>query len=352
MHAAAAIQGRLAEINEPVPDDRRMRFRIGIHLGDIHEKADGTVYGDGVNIAARLQSIADPGATIVSDGVQGALGGRLDVGFADAGSHKVKNVAEPIHAYRLLTEGEVAPKTRFTLRSRGALVAVAIAVVAVVGIAIWQFTAIPDASKIAEVMEDPILALPTGPSIAVLPFDNMSGDPEQDYFADGIAEDILTQLSRFRGIKVIARNSSFQFKGQALDIREIGRKLGTDYVLEGSVRRAGDQLRVTVQLLDAEDGSHVWAEAYDRDVDVAALFEVQDAITSEIAGILAGAPGVIARSEIESIKRKAPGSLDSYECVLLGHRYQLNPTEEWHLAARDCLEAAVESDPDYAEAWA
>ena len=356
VRASVAIQEGLAALNADVPVPRQMQFRIGIHLGDIHEKADGTVYGDGVNVAARLEALSEPGEVTISDAVRGSIRDRLDVGFADLGEHEGKNLSEPVRAYRLLPSGvEVAPVSAGS-RGRGpAIAAVVAAVVLIAGVAWWQMQeAEPPQMVTAEgaATDDPVLAMPTGPSIAVLPFENLSGDPEHDYFADGISEDILTQLSRFSGIKVIARNSSFQLRGQALDVQEVGQKLGAQYVLEGSVRRAGDQLRVTVQLLDTEDGAQVWAEAYDRDVDVAALFDVQDAITSEIAGILAGATGVIARSEIELIKRKAPGSLDSYECVLLGHRYQLDPTEVSHVAARDCLEAAVESDPDYAEAWA
>ena len=352
--AATTIQAALSERNQTLPAARKMQFRIGVNLGDIQEAADGTVYGDGVNVAARLEGLAEPGGVMLSEDAYRQVRRNPDLAFTDAGTHAVKNVAEPIRAYRVLADGEEAAVPR---RRPGWVIPTAAAVFAalVAALGAWIFLAddAPPQMVTADgTPEDPVLAMPTGPSIAVLPFDNMSGDPAQDYFADGIAEDILTQLSRFSGIKVIARNSSFQFKGQALDIREIGRTLGSDYVLEGSVRRAGDQLRVTVQLLDAADGAHVWAEAYDRDVDVAALFEVQDAITSEIAGILAGATGIIAKSEIDSIKRKSPGSLDSYECVLLGHRYQLDPTDAMHLAARDCLEAAVDNDPDYAEAWA
>jgi adenylate cyclase len=357
VRASVAIQEGLAALNADVPEARRMQFRIGIHLGDIHEKADGTVYGDGVNVAARLEALSEPGEVTVSSSVHDSIRDRLDVGFEFLGEHEGKNLKTPVKAYRVLPEGEAPGKATGKPRIplMGVIAAAIAAIVVVAGVVWWQMQEPEPPQMITaegKPTADPLLAMPTGPSIAVLPFENLSGDPEHDYFADGISEDILTQLSRFSGIKVIARNSSFQLRDQGLDVREVGQKLGAQYVLEGSVRRAGNQLRVTVQLLDTEDGSQVWADAYDRDVEIAALFEVQDAITSEIAGILAGVTGVIAKSEIESVRRKLPSSLDSYECVLLGHRYQLYPTAEPHLAARDCLEAAVERDPDYAEAWA
>ena len=200
--------------------------------------------------------------------------------------------------------------------------------------------------------DDPVLAMPTGPSIAVLPFDNLSGDPEDEFFADGIAEDILTRLSRFSGLRVIARNSTFQYKGQHVDVRQVANELGVDYVMEGSVRRATDGVRITVQLLDGHDGSHVWAESYDTPLDVAKIFATQDEITSEIVAALGSTGGVLQRAEFRSIKRGAPDSLDSYECILLAYEYVRLITPESHLIARNCLHETVAREPDYAEAWA
>ena len=248
--ASVAIQERLAEKNAPVPEARRMRFRIGLHLGDIREKVDGSVYGDGANVAARLEGLAEPGAIIVSDVVQGALRGHLDIGFADAGSHEVKNVAEPVRAYRVLAEGETAPRKRSVLTKRALAIGAAAALLAIVvaaGVTIWPSSE-PDEEVVVEAAgdqtDDPILAMPTGPSIAVLPFTNLTGDPGQSYFVDGMTEEIITGLAKFSNLRVMARNTSFQFKGQTIDVAEIGRRLGVDYVVEGSVQRDASTIRV------------------------------------------------------------------------------------------------------------
>ncbi len=344
--ASVALQERLAEINDAVPDERRMRFRIGLHLGDIREKADGTVFGDGVNIAARLQGIAEPEAIIVSDSVQAALRGHLDVGFADAGTHEVKNVAEPVHAYRVLAEGETAPGRR-GLRKAPRLIlaatAAAVVVIAIVaGVMLW-----PGGEP-----EDPILAMPTGPTIAVLPFTNMSGDPEQEYFSDGITEEIITELSRRSNLFVIARNSTFRYKGQSVDVRQVGQELGARYVLEGSVRKAGGTIRVTVQLSASTDGTHLWAETYERELSGENLFDVQDQITENVVGAIGGQYGAIHRAGLKASRGKAPGTLEAYDCVLRAITMIRQQSPQVHLFARDCLETAVEQEPDYAEAWA
>jgi TolB-like protein/cytochrome c-type biogenesis protein CcmH/NrfG len=201
--------------------------------------------------------------------------------------------------------------------------------------------------------EDPLLALPTGPVVAVLPFENLSRDPDQEYFSDGLTDDIITALSRFKDLFVIARNSTFRYKGQAVDVRQLNRELGARYVLEGSVQRAGDTLRVTAQLLDAKDGTHLWAETYDRELSASNVFAVQDEITEQVVGTVAGLQGVISRSRSAEVKEKPTDNLDAYEWVLqLGayHRDKLVPTE--HARLRDGLEGAVKSDPNYAEAWA
>jgi len=344
--ASAAIQACLVEINEPVSDERRMRFRIGLHLGDIREKADGTVFGDGVNVAARLQSIAEPGAVMVSDVVQGALRGHLDVGFEDAGSHEVKNIAEPVRAYRVLTEGETAPGRRGLHKApRVILVAMAVAVVViaiVAGVLLW-----PGGEA-----QDPILAMPGGPTIAVLPFDNMSGDAEQEYFSDGITEEIITELSRRSNLFVVARNSTFRYKGRSVDVRQVGQELGARYVLEGSVRKAGGTIRVTVQLLESTDGKHLWAETYERELSGENLFDVQDQITENVVGAIGGKYGAIHRASLQASRGKAPDRLEGYDCVLRAITLLRQLTPQLHLSTRDCLESAVEQEPDYAEAWA
>lgn len=299
VRAAEAIQGRLTEINEPLLDERRMHFRIGIHLGDIHEKTDGTVYGDGVNIAARLESIAAPGAIIVSDVVQGALRGRLDITFADAGTHEVKNIAEPVRAYHVGVGGEVAPSTAVMRVEKS--------------------------------------------SIAVLPFDNMSRDEDQEYFSDGISEDLITALSRVRWLTVIARNSTFTYKGKAVDVKQVGRELGVSYVLEGSVRKVGGRVRITAQLIDAETGAHIWAERYDRELED--IFALQDEITETITAAIAPELEALER---ERAHRKPPESLDAWEAYQRGmwHLFQVTPEDS--AIARAHFREAIARAPDFA----
>jgi TolB-like protein/tetratricopeptide (TPR) repeat protein len=195
---------------------------------------------------------------------------------------------------------------------------------------------------------DPV-AMPTGPGIAVLPFNNLSGDPKQDYFADGITEQIIAELTRFQNLFVIARNSTFKYKGQAVDVRQLGLEMGVRYVLEGSVRREGQRVRATAQLLDATNGAHVWAESYDRDLTAAGMFEVQDDITQRVVGAVGGAYGALSRARLEQSKKKTTTSLDAYECFL---HYLAVTSEAEHLKVRECLERSVRSDPTYAEAWA
>jgi adenylate cyclase len=243
--AALAIQAELAGLVAEAPDDRRMRFRIGVHLGDVMEKADGTVYGDGVNIAARLQALAEPGGITVSESIRTEVRGKVGASFTDQGPRPMKNIDEPVRAYRVEPESGV---TRESTRET----------------------------------DETSLPLPDRSSVAVLPFTNMSGDPEQEYFADGIVEDITTELSRFSRLFVIARNTSFTYKGRSVDVRQVARELGVHFVLEGSVRRSGDRVRVSAQLIDGETGRRVWAERYE-DV-LSDVFELQERITRQVVG--------------------------------------------------------------------
>ncbi|MGH8596793.1 MAG: adenylate/guanylate cyclase domain-containing protein, partial [Gammaproteobacteria bacterium] len=277
--AALSIQKELAATSDIVPEERRMRFRIGVHLGDVMEKADGSVYGDGVNIAARLQGLAEPGGIMVSEAVQIAQRNRLPGLFEDQGEHEVKNIAHPVRAYRLR-------------------------------VAVENITAAPAES------DEPQLALPDKPSIAVLPFDNMSGDPEQEFFADGVTEAITATLSRIRFFFVIARNSAFVYKGKALDVQRVGRDLGVRYVLEGSVQKAGNRLRITVQLIDASSQAHVWADRVDGTLDD--VFDLQDRITERVAGALQPS---IRLAEIERARRKRPRDLGAYDYTMRAMPY-------------------------------
>jgi adenylate cyclase len=342
VHAAVAIQASLAKINAPVPEERRMLFHIGVHLGDIQEKADGTVYGDGVNVAARLEGLAAAGGIVVSDVVQGALRSRSDMQFSDAGEHEVKNVAEPVRAYSIGGEA-VQPKAKAKYNRAWALAAAAVLAIVVVGGGAWLMG--PPEQPAPEV--DLAVTIPTGPKIAVLPFANPSGDPNEEYFSDGLTEDIINRLTNFPNILVFARNSTNKYKGQDVDASTVGAELGASYVVEGSVRRLEDQLRVTAQLLDAADGTNLWAKTFDRDLTAANLFAVQDEITEGIVNAIGDYAGVISRSEAERAERKPPESLSSLECYYVQDAYYWSgPSAEKHLEIRDCFERALAEDAD------
>ena len=313
--AALTIQQELNASSSGVPEDRRMNFRIGVHLGDIIEKSDGTVYGDGVNIAARLQALAEVGGVTVSDSVRNAVKGKASTDFQDMGEQQVKNISEPVRVYRVRAEGATPAQSA-------------------------SVAAVKSSPSRGEID----LSLPDKPSIAVLPFTNMSGDPEQEYFTDGVSEDIITELSRFHSLFVIARNSSFTYKGNAVDVKQIGRELGVRYVLEGSIRRAGNRIRVTAQLIDALSGNHIWAEKYDRVLED--IFAVQEELTQAI--VVAIAPQIDA-AERDKARLRRPESLSAYEIAV---RAWAHAMEAWrktdrssHVQALEDARAALAIDP-------
>ncbi len=298
---ALAIQEAVGEENAALPSDRRMLFRIGVHLGDVMVR-DGDLFGDAVNVAARLQALAEPGGICVSVAVREHVGSRVSAAFTDAGAQQVKNIAEPVHVFRVAASG-AAP--------------------------------LPEASV--------PLTLPDKPSVAVLPFTNMSSDAEQEFFADGIAEDVITALSRYPSLFVIARNSSFTYKGRAVDVKQVGRELGVRYVLEGGLRTSGNRIRVTAQLVEAETGKHVWAERYDRDL--ADIFAVQDEITEAVT--MAVAPAV-ADAELHRAMRKPPGSLDAWGASQRGLWHLSKFSADDHTLAPRFFQQAINLDPDFA----
>jgi len=351
VQAAVEIQISIEGRNVEMPDDRRMRFRVGVNLGDVIEEDDGTIYGDGVNIAARMEALAEEGGICISSTIYDAVEGKLDFGFDFLGERPVKNIAKPVRVYRVRpTPPEPPAKAATHKRSHYIVVAGAVIVAAIVGLGLWQLN--NSGSSGAEAERNLVSAFPDGPSIAVLPFSNLGGDPEQIYFADGITEEITTALTRFPDLIVIPRNSSFRYKDQSVDIKKVGRALGAKYVLEGSVQKAADAVRVTARLLDAIDGRHLWAETYERDLSAANIFAIQDEITEQVVGMIAGSYGIIAHSGYEQSKRKAATDLEAYECVLRVYAYRSVHGEAGHLEMRDCLERAVRIDPDYADAWA
>jgi len=304
VEAGLEVQDELETRNEALPEPRRMRFRLGINLGDVIEKDDGSIYGSGVNVAARLEGLAVPGGVMISEDVHRQVMGKLDRMFEDAGVHEVKNITKPVRVYRVIAETVTA--------------------------------ASPSA--------DTPVALPDKPSIAVLPFENLSGGAEPDYFADGITEDLITELSRLRWLLVTARNSSFTYKGRAVDVKKVGRDLGVRYVVEGSVRKGGDRVRINAQLIEAASGNHVWAERYDREM--VDLFDLQDEITETLVSAMQAEVG---KFERERAHRKAPSNLDAWES------YQRGMWHLWRMNAEDLdnahryLQGAVRLDPKFAQ---
>jgi TolB-like protein/class 3 adenylate cyclase/tetratricopeptide (TPR) repeat protein len=350
VECAVAIQNGVAERQAVEPEDRRIQFRIGINVGDIIVE-DGDMLGDGVNVAARLEGLAEPGGICVARNVHNQIKAKLALPFEAMGQHRVKNIAEPVEVWRVLLDGS-APKLKAAARrlAPAAIAAGVAALLALGGGGVWWWQ---HSSAVAQkAATAPALTMPSGPSIAVLPFTNMSGDPGQEYFVDGVTEDIIAALTQFQPFGVVARNSTFRYKGQAVDVRDVARDLGADYVVEGSIRRANERIRVTVQLLDGVNGKHLWGETYDRDLTSADVFAIQDEITSQVATTIADDHGIVSRARSKEARRKGTDDLNSYECVLKLYEYDRVVTEEAHRAALECLKRTVKADPGYSDAWA
>jgi adenylate cyclase len=307
VRCAVEIQERMHRRNSDVADDRRIEFRIGINLGDIIFE-DGDIFGDGVNIAARVEQLAEVGGICVTAAVHDQVDGRVDAAFEDLGEKLLKNIRRPVRIYRV-------------------------------------------AGQSPELKPVPAKGQPAGgvvkPTVAVLPFANMSGDPEQEFFVDGLTEDILTELSRRRELFVISRTSTFVYKGHAANLREVAQKLGARYLVEGSVRKAGDRLRVTVQLIDTASDAHIWAERYDRKLDD--IFSIQDEIT---AAIVATLPGRLEAAQHDQLARIKPSNLAAYECVLAAKVLHHRSTRDDNVEALKLIDRALKLDPDYAHAHA
>jgi TolB-like protein/class 3 adenylate cyclase len=311
VNCAIEVQRAMVERNAGVTTERRTEFRVGIHVGDVVEESDGDLMGDGVNIAARLEGVCDPGQVCLSSAAYEQVRDRVRETLVDLGEKLLKNIARPVRAYSLILDQSGAKSEQGTSETSSRL------------------------------------SRPDKPSIAVLPFQNMSGDLEQEYFADGIVEDIITGLSRIKWLFVIARNSSFIYKGKAVDVRQVGRDLGVRYVLEGGVRKAGGRLRLSAQLVEAETGGHLWADKYDGTLED--VFELQDRITDRVVGILEPS---LRRSEIERSRRKRPDSLDAYDLFLRALPHMGTRMPDAARKAIPLLEEALRLEPDYPAAHA
>jgi TolB-like protein/Tfp pilus assembly protein PilF len=347
VQCAVDIQKGMADRNADEPDDQRIVFRIGVNLGDVIIEGDD-IHGDGVNVAARLEGLADPGSVVVSGSVHEQVKGKVVFEFDDLGPQEVKNIAEPVRAYRILPEGQQATtpaRKKAPPRWRIPAIAAAVVVLISAGGVVWWQPWMPNVEPAS--IDKMALKLPDKPSIAVLPFTNMSGDKEQEYFSDGITEDIITDLSKVSGLFVIARNSSFKYKGKSVDVRNLARDLGVRYVLEGSVRRAGDQVRINAQLIDTTSGGHLWAERYDGTL--ADIFVLQDRVTEKIVSALAVKLTIEDRKALEHSGR--PLNLDSYEYVLRGRMKLAQANRQATIEARKLFERAIEADPKYARAY-
>ena len=303
VECAVKIQTGVGERNGGRDPERQIRLRIGINLGDVIVEGRD-IFGDGVNVAARLEGLADPGGICISDMVYQSVKAKLDHAFEDLGPQDVKNIAEPVHAFRI-------------------------------NLGMPQDVALSRQAECTQPSQKP--------SIAVLPFNNMSGDPEQEYFADGITEDIITELSKFRWLTVIARNSSFTFKGQSADVRDVGQTLGVRYVLEGSIRRAGERVRITGQLIDATDGSHIWAEKFDGVL--SDIFELQDKVCLDVISAIEPS---LRQAEIDRLRKKPTDDLQAYELYLRAQSHFHLLTDEDNQEAIRLLSMAIDKDPGYA----
>jgi TolB-like protein/class 3 adenylate cyclase len=342
VECAVMIQRKLKEKNAKLPESRRMEFRIGINLGDVIEDEE-RIYGDGVNIAARVEGLAEGGGICISRKAYDEVKNKLNVGYENIGEHSVKNIIEPVSIYRVLMDPEDAGKViekekPKPLRRKWIWLAAAAVILITVGAMIWQLYfrlhwVEPSSSE--------------KPSIAVLPFDNISDDAEQEYFADGISDDLITDLSKISGLLVIARNSTFIYKGKPIKIQQVAKELNVKYVLEGSVRKAGDQVRINAQLIEAETGHHLWAERYDGNLDN--IFKIQDKVTQKIVAALAIK---LTTTEQANLAQKGTTNITAYDAYLKGHEHWLRLTPQDFAKALKEYEKAIVLDPNFGRVYA
>jgi adenylate cyclase len=356
VQCAVEIQTTLKMENATLPAERRMEFRIGINLGDVI--ADGVeIYGDGVNVAARLESLADPGAIFISGSVREQLGNKLPLGYADLGERSVKNIAHPVRVFRVLPESEAserpATKTwaarKYVRRCAFSIIGIGIIAATIVLVQHVSFKP-PHTHASIPPAEQPALPLPSIPSIAVLPFTNLSGDPSQEYFRDGISDQLINNLSRLPGLFVIARNSSFAYRGKTVREHEIGRELGVKYVLEGSVREVAGQVRIGVQLADASSGTEMWTQHFDRRL--TDIFSVQDEIVGKVVTTLDLLFKLGDVNTPQGASSRPTDNLEAYDDFLRATEFFWRMTRDDNVKARQWDEKAIALDPKFAEAYA
>jgi adenylate cyclase len=349
VQCSVAAQNELKARNAELPENRRMEFRIGVNLGDVIEE-ENRIYGDGVNIAARLEALADPGGICISKTAFDHIETKLPLGYEYLGEQTVKNIAKPVGAYRVVMEPRVTvvgiKEKKAPSGQRRVSLAIAVIVILLAGVlALWQFVLRPSPPSVEKA--DPkkmALPLPDKPSIAVLPFANIGADPEQEYFSDGITEDIITNLSKLSALFVVSSNSTFLYKGKQVKIEEVARDLGVRHVLEGSVRRAGGRVRITAQLIDGKTGQHVWADNYDRELKD--IFSVQDDVTRKVVSELAVA---LTASEIERQARKHTDNFEAYDTYLRARRaIRFSINQEQDLKGKELAQRCIELDPNFA----
>jgi TolB-like protein/class 3 adenylate cyclase len=351
VQCAVAVQKEIKARNDELPENRRMLFRIGINLGDVIEE-EGRIYGDGVNIAARLEGLADPGGICVSKTAFDHIESKLPYGYDFIGEQTVKNIAKPVGAYRVQLDprvtvsGKPEEEKPAPIRRIPILVGAAVVLVLAIAVGVWQFYVRRPSVEPASV-EKMAFPMPDKPSIAVLPFTNMSNDPKQEYFADGMTEDLITDLSQISGLFVIARNSTFAYKGKSIKIRQVAEELGVRYIIEGSVRRADDRVRVNTQLIDATTGHHLWAKRYDGKL--GDIFDLQDKITQKIITALRVK---LTPTEQDQVTRKGTDNIEAYDNFLQGWGHYLRQTEKDFAKAATYFKRAIEFDPNYGRAYA
>jgi len=343
VRCAVEIQEELRVRNAELPENKRMQFRIGINLGDVVQEEE-RIYGDGINIAARVEGLAEGGGICISGTVYDSIKNKLSLSYESLGEHTVKNITEPVRVYRMRVGPEAVVHPKPHPWRKAAMAALVVLIVAAGAFTIWNFYFRPDVEPAS--VEKMAFPLPGKPSIAVLPFVNMSEDPKQEYFSDGITEEIITALSKVPQLFVIARNSTFSYKGKAVKVNQIAEELGVRYVLEGSVRKAGDRIRITAQLIDALTGNHVWAERYDRDLKD--IFALQDEITKKIITEL---QVKLTKGEEARVWAKGTDNLEAYIKFLQGGEYIRRFNKESNALGRKMIEEVIALDPDYARAY-